>query len=92
MKPINDDTFDALESVAVESVKQIKAFFAYQGSDGKMRDKAKVAAATISGFARLRASETNRMAVEFQMDRLGTTPAREPKALPAPPARLKAAK
>jgi hypothetical protein len=69
MKPISDKLIDALEEVAVEGVKQIKALFAYQGEDRRYFEKAKVAASTISGYARIRASETNRAAVEAQAAR-----------------------
>lgn len=66
MKPINDKLLDAMEDAALESVKQIKALFVYQGDDRRYYEKAKVAASTISGYARMRASETNRIAVEAQ--------------------------
>ena len=69
MKPINDKLLDAMEDAAVESVKQIKALFAYQGDDRRYYDKGKIAASVISGYARIRASETNRIAVESQIAR-----------------------
>jgi hypothetical protein len=44
MKPISDKLIDALEDAASEGVKQIKALFAYQGSDRRYFEKGKVAA------------------------------------------------
>lgn len=69
MKPIADERVDAFEDLALESVKQLRAFFAYQGTDSKYFQKARLAAAAISSYARIRASETNRMAVELTAGR-----------------------
>lgn len=65
MKPIEDAKIEAFEDMALESVKQLRAFFTYQGTDAKYFQKARLAAAMISSYARIRASETNRMAVEL---------------------------
>lgn len=65
MKPIDDGTMDEMESLAMEGAKQLRAFFAYQGSQQTYFQKARVGAMVISAFARLRASETNRLAVEL---------------------------
>jgi hypothetical protein len=70
MKPVKDETLDILEKTAVEGAKQILAAFAYQGSDQRYRDNAKIGASAISGFARVRASESNREAIELQVARL----------------------
>ena len=75
MKPIKDDRIEELEDVAMESVAQLRAFFKYQGNDQRYLQKAKLATGMIGAYARLRASETNRMAVELQSDRYLTLPA-----------------
>lgn len=69
MKPLKDDTLEALEEIALDGAKQIKALFAYQGDNQRYIQKAKIAATVISGYARIRASETNRMAVELAAQR-----------------------
>lgn len=76
MKPIRDDRLDEFEDVAMDSVKQLRAFFTYQGNDSRYFQKARLATGMISAYARLRASETNRMAVEMAAGR----------SLPEPPA------
>lgn len=53
------------EDVALESVTQLRSYFAYQGTDIRFFQKARIGAGMISAYARLRASETNRMAVEL---------------------------
>jgi hypothetical protein len=53
----------------MESVKQLRAFFKYEGNDQRYLQKAKLATGMIGAYARLRASETNRMAVELQSGR-----------------------
>lgn len=70
MKEIRADRLETLEALAMEGAKQIKAFFAYQGEDRTYLQKAKLGAAVITGYSRLRASETNRMAVELASARL----------------------
>jgi hypothetical protein len=69
MKPVKDETNDVLESAAVEGAKRMMAYFAYQGSEPSYYNKAKIGAAACSGFTRMRASETNRIAVEAQIAR-----------------------
>jgi len=64
MKAIQDSRLDEFEDVAMDSVKQLRAFFKYEGSDSRYFQKARLATGMISAYARLRASETNRMAVE----------------------------
>lgn len=70
MKPIKQEVLDALEDVVMDSARELKSFFAYGGDDLKFYNRAKVAAASISGFSRIRASETNRMAIELASTRL----------------------
>lgn len=65
MKPISDKTLDTMEELALEGAKQIKAYFTYQGDNPAFLSKAKIGATTISTYGRLRASESNRMAVEL---------------------------
>lgn len=69
MKPIRDEAIEEFENTALEGCKQIRAFFTYQGTDSKYLQKAKVGAAAITGYGRLRQSETGRMAVEIAMDK-----------------------
>jgi hypothetical protein len=69
MKPIKDTTLDALEDIAFEGAKHLRAFFTYEGDNPRYFQKAKVAATAISGYARIRASETNRLAVELAVRR-----------------------
>lgn len=65
LKPLSEKFLDAAEGLADESMKKIRAFFAYEGEDRRYFDKARVGASMISAYGRLRASETNRMAVEL---------------------------
>ena len=69
MKPIKDTTMDVLENVALEGAAQIRAFFTYQGDNPTYLQKAKLGAAAIGGYSRIRASETNRQAVELATSR-----------------------
>jgi hypothetical protein len=70
IKDIKASRLATLEEVALEdSVKQIRAFFIYRGSDSGYFQRARVGAAVISSFARIRASETNRMALEMAGER-----------------------
>lgn len=78
MKPISDGKLEMFEDVAIEGAKQIKAYFTYQGDNPQYRDKARVGATAISAYARMRASETNRMAVEMMAAKaLETVPERK---------------
>jgi hypothetical protein len=65
MKPLSDKVVDQLEDVAIEGAKQLKAFFVYQGDNPRFFQKAKLGAVAISGYARIRQSETGRMAIEL---------------------------
>lgn len=69
MKPVKENTLDTLEEVALLGAAQIKAYFAYQGDNPAYFQKANIAKGAISAFSRVRASETNRMAVELQAKR-----------------------
>jgi hypothetical protein len=60
-----------METTARESAKAIRAYLTYQGENQQYRDKARVAAAAISSFARARSSETNRLSVELIAQRIG---------------------
>jgi len=82
VKEISDGRVAQFEDLAVDSIKEIRALFAYKGEQPIYLQKAKVACAVISAYARIRASETNRMAVELTAERIGTLPAPK-KALPA---------
>lgn len=65
MKAISDNAIETLEQVALEGAKQLRAFFAYEGDNPRYLQKAKLGAVAISGYARVRQSETGRMAVEL---------------------------
>jgi len=69
MKPVSEKTVATLEAVAADGAKQIQSFFAYEGTNSIYFNKAKVGAVVIGAYARLRASETNRMAVELMAGR-----------------------
>lgn len=71
MKAISEKAIDVLEEVALEGAKQLKAFFVYQGDNPNYFKKAKLGAVAISGYARIRQSETGRMAVELAAQRQG---------------------
>lgn len=75
MRAIRDEAMDQFEDVALEGVRQLKAFFAYQGDNPRYFQKARLGAAAISGYSRIRASETNRMAVEHAANRQALPPA-----------------
>jgi hypothetical protein len=65
MKAMKDERLDAFEDLAMESIKQVRAYYTYQGEDPKPFKKARIACAAISAFSRIRSTETNRMAVEL---------------------------
>jgi len=69
MKAIREERLAEFEDVSMEGVKQLRAFFAYQGTDPRYFQKARLATGMISAYARLRASETNRLAVEQAVGR-----------------------
>jgi len=85
MRPISDGKLEMFEDVAIEGVKQIKAYFKYEGNSPTYMQKAKVGATTISAYARMRASETNRMQVELMTTKLIGPPAGEVKLIAAKP-------
>lgn len=70
MKPVDNDTLMELESLIKPSVTAIRAYLTYQGDNASYRDKAKIAVGLVSSFARVRASETNRMQVELIGERM----------------------
>ena len=71
MRAVTDEAIADQEKLMMESAKQLRAFFAYQGKDPMPEKRAKYAVAQISSYSRLRASETNRMAIELAVNRLG---------------------
>jgi len=70
MKSISDARVGEFEDVAMESVKQLRAFFKYEGNDSRYFQKARLATGMISAYARIRSSETNRLAVELAAGKL----------------------
>jgi tRNA(Ile2) C34 agmatinyltransferase TiaS len=69
MKPIKDVVLEEFEALALKGAKEIEAYFKYQGKDPAYFSKAKVGAGVIGAYARMRASESNRMAVEMMVAR-----------------------
>jgi hypothetical protein len=73
MEQINAKRLARLEEVALDdAVELLRAFLKASGlsKDSAMVPKAKAAAALIGSFARIRASETNRLAIELQTQSL----------------------
>lgn len=68
---LNKAYMDEAEAIAMEGMKQIRAFFAYQGSDARYFQKARLGAATIGAYSRLYATQTNRMALQLAAKRVG---------------------
>lgn len=69
MKPIRDERMDDFEGLAFEAIKQVRAFFTYEGNEPRYFQKARLAIGAIGAYGRLRASETNRMAIEAMSSR-----------------------
>jgi len=65
MKALSDSTIEEFEEVALEGLKKLREYFKYEGDNPRYFQKAKVAATAIAAYTRVRASESNRMAVEF---------------------------
>jgi hypothetical protein len=75
MKAITDARMDKLESLALDdSVQIIEQFLKSKGlvKDSTLGLKVKVAIGALGAFARVRASETNRTAIELQAKHLGS--------------------
>jgi hypothetical protein len=64
MKPVRDEVLEHLEETALECSKAIRAYLTYQGENRAYEHKARVAATHIGGWAKVRASETNRIGIE----------------------------
>ena len=69
MKPVSDALLDKTETLAMKSVDVMSQFLTYQGDNPQYYHKAKIAAAGAMMHVRLRATETNRMAVELAAQR-----------------------
>lgn len=70
MGPVSDKVLTAHEDLALEGVKAMRAYLAYQGQNKEYLSKAKIGAAGVTAYVRLRASESNRMQVELVAERL----------------------
>jgi hypothetical protein len=68
-KPISDKAIDVLEDGALEGVKHLRAFLAYEGDNPRFYQKAKVGGVLVSSYVKAIATQTNRMAVEQAMNR-----------------------
>lgn len=66
MKAVSDTYMDESEEVARAGNRAMKEFLAYEGTNKDYYLRAKVGATAAANYVRLRATETNRMAVEQQ--------------------------
>lgn len=69
MQEVTDDRLTEFEDLAWNGFKEIKRFFEDESDKRRPLEKAKVAASLIGAYARLRASETNRMSVELNAEK-----------------------
>ncbi len=65
MRPISEKAAAAIEDLAIEGAKEIKAFFKYQGNEPKYFHRARLGAVIISAYSRVIATETNREALRL---------------------------
>jgi hypothetical protein len=70
MKPVRDTTLDELEDTAVLGMKSVREYLDYKGNDQRYGQQAGKAVSIITALARIRASESNRMAVELMAQRV----------------------
>lgn len=77
MKPVDEETLQELESAIKPSIGAIKAYLAYQGENPQYRDRARIAVGLVGAFARVRASETNRMQVQLISERMSDAEPRQ---------------
>lgn len=68
-KPISNKAIDVLEEGALEGVKHLRAFLAYEGSEARYYQKAKVGGVLVSSYVKAIATQTNRMAVDQAIQR-----------------------
>lgn len=80
MKELSQKRLDAIEDLAIDGLAQIRSFFAYEGKNNAPMQKAKIAVVVLGTYARLRGTETNRMALEASMVNV---PKPEPKQIAA---------
>jgi hypothetical protein len=59
----------AIDDEAIAGAKQLLAFFTYQGENPIYFQKARLGGVAISGYARVRSSETNRMQIDQKASR-----------------------
>jgi hypothetical protein len=70
MKPLSERTENELEDGMREGIKVLRAANAYEGSNPKYAEKARIAAVLVGAWLKARASEANRMQVEVVSKRL----------------------
>lgn len=70
MKEVPEVLIEALEEVSEKGAQHLKAFFDQGGDSPILYKKARMAATVISGYAKVRSSETTRAAVELAEKRL----------------------
>lgn len=69
MKPVSEKIIDEYEAAALEGLALMRAAMAYQGNEPRRFQQAKIGMAACNNYVRLRATETNRMAVEEAIQR-----------------------
>jgi hypothetical protein len=71
---MNKRYMDAAEALGMEGMRQMQAFFDYEGNDPKFFQKARLGAAASSSYSRLYATQTNRMQILQNERRLRALP------------------
>ena len=69
MRDVSDKLMDALEEGAMEGVKALRAYLAYQGDNPMYEKKGKAGAALVTGYTRAFASQTNRAAIRLAAEK-----------------------
>jgi hypothetical protein len=67
VKPIDQEYMEDLKDLARESLREIRAMFAYQGSDSRYFQKGKAAIGVIGVYKGMVAAENNRTALEHMV-------------------------
>ena len=71
LKPrlMEEELADAIEDVALQGLKAMRAYLAYQGTNGDYLKKAKIGAAALGAYTRLRATMANERALVLMTER-----------------------
>ena len=65
----SEKVVNAHEELALEGIKAMRAYLAYEGQNKQYLSKAKVGAVGVTAYVRLRATESNRMQIELMSER-----------------------